>query len=280
LAAKLKGRNRIAHFTKVATEFASKIKVHEGVAGILFIGGLARGFADEFSDLDVVVLLKERNEDLKKKLIRLWLGAECRYRIEIDFEIHPVEDSRKQDWGEADKWEFSKAKIFFDPDGETKKVLEEKLRVSENFWKKRVVICAEYLKWYCCPVKRRAGTIAEVWIKRGDLTSVHYCLNYGADLLIKLIFALNKEFLPAPKWRIFYSYSLKWLPKNYKRLINKALRAGELSLVDFERRLRALQSLGREVFRKVEEDMGLNADLISKYYVEKVLRQSWVASRR
>jgi predicted nucleotidyltransferase len=279
MAAKIEGRNRIAHFRRVATEFASKIKVHDGVTGILFIGGLVRGFADEFSDLDVVVLLKERNEDLKKKLIRLWLDTEHRHRIEIDFEIHPIEDFRKQSWDEADRWEFSKAKIFFDPNGETKKVLDEKLRVSENFWEKRVVICAEYLKWYCCPVKKRVGTIAEIWVKRGDLTSAHYCLNYGVALLIKLIFALNKEFLPAPKWRIFHSYSLKWLPRNYKRLINEALRTGELSLMDFERRLRALQSLGQEVFRKVEEDMGLNADLISKYYVEKVLRQTWVASR-
>jgi predicted nucleotidyltransferase len=279
MAAKIEGRNRIAHFRRVATEFASKIKVHDGVTGILFIGGLVRSFVDEFSDLDVVVLLKERNENLKKKLVRLWLDAEHRHRIEIDFEIHPIKDFRKQSWDEADRWEFSKAKIFFDPDGETRKVLDEKLRVSENFWEKRVVIYAEYLKWYCCPVKKGAGTIAEVWIERGDLTSAHYCLNYGVELLIKLIFALNKEFLPAPKWRIFHSYSLKWLPRNYKRLINEALRAGKLSLVDLKRRLRALQSLGQEVFRKVERDMGLNADLISKYYVEKVLRQTWVSSR-
>jgi len=67
----------------------------------------------------------------------------------------------------------------------------------------------EYLKWYCCPVKKDAGTVAEVWIRKGDLTSAHYCLNYGVELLLKLIFALNKEFLPSPKWRLFYSYSLK-----------------------------------------------------------------------
>jgi len=62
-----------------------------------------------------------------------------------------------------------------------------------------VVVCAEYLKWYCCPVKKDAGTVAEVWIRKGDLTSAHYCLNYGVELLLKLIFALNKEFFAIAK---------------------------------------------------------------------------------
>ncbi|MEM3766326.1 MAG: DUF4037 domain-containing protein [Candidatus Bathyarchaeia archaeon] len=277
---KLKGKNRIKKFRKVAADFASQIAAHEDVAGILFLGGLVRGFADEFSDLDVVVLLKNRDEDWKRKLVRLWRDAERRHHIEIDFEIHFIEDFRAYSWDDADRWEFSKAKIVFDPDGEARKVLDEKLRVSENFWKKRVVICAEYLKWYCCPVKKGAGTVAEVWIKRGDITSAHYCLNYGVELLIRLIFALNKEFWPASKWRLFHSYSLKWLPKNYERLIKEALGTGEVSLMDFERRLRALKVLGREVFRKIEEDMGLDTDLISKLYVEKVLHQSWAASRQ
>ncbi|MEM3616642.1 MAG: DUF4037 domain-containing protein [Candidatus Bathyarchaeia archaeon] len=269
----LEGKNRIKKFRKIAADFASKIAAHEGVAGILFLGGLVRGFADEFSDLDVVVLLKNRDEDLKRKLVRLWRDAERRHRIEIDFEIHFIEDFKAYGWDDADRWEFSKAKVVFDPDGEARKVLEEKLRVSENFWKKRIVVCAEYLKWYCCPVRKGSGTVVEVWIKRGDITSAHYCLNYGVELLIRLIFALNREFLPAPKWRLFYSYGLKWLPKNYRRLIKEALGTGELSLVNFEKRLRALQALGQEVFRKIEGDMGLDVDLISKLYVEKVLRQ-------
>jgi hypothetical protein len=68
-----------------------------------------------------------------------------------------------------------------------------------KFLERTVVVCAEYLKWYCCPVKKDAGTVAEVWIRKGDLTSAHYCLNYGVELLLKLIFALNKEFFAIAK---------------------------------------------------------------------------------
>ncbi len=96
--AKLKGRNRIARFRRAAEELASKIAVHNEVAGIIFIGGLVRGFADEFSDIDIVVLLKRKNENLRKKLVKLWLYKERLSNIEIDFEIHSIEDFKKQTW--------------------------------------------------------------------------------------------------------------------------------------------------------------------------------------
>jgi hypothetical protein len=51
------------------------------------------------------------------------------------------------------------------------------------------------------------------------LISAYYCLNYGVDLLVRVIFALNKEFLPAPKWRMFYSYRLEWLPEDHVKLL-------------------------------------------------------------
>jgi hypothetical protein len=44
-------------------------------------------------------------------------------------------------------------------------------------------------------------------------------MNYGVDLLTEMIFALNKKYLPPPKWRMFYSYRLEWLPEGYRELI-------------------------------------------------------------
>jgi hypothetical protein len=120
--------------------------------------------------------------------------------------------------------------------------------------------------------------MAEVWIKRGDLVSVHYCLNYGVDLLVRVIFALNKEFLPAPKWRLFYSYRLKWLPKDYRRLVEEATKIKNLSVKEVNRRLKVIRRIWRQVLPKIEEETELTPELISKYYVEKVLRQPWIPS--
>jgi hypothetical protein len=169
---------------------------------------------------------------------------------------------------------FFRAEIVFDPHGEIKKVFSEKLKVPKDFWIKRIAVCGEYLKWYCCPPREEVGTVAESWIERGDLVAAHYCLNYAVDLLLRIVFALNREFLPAPKWRIFYSYGLKWLPENCIRLLGEAMLVKSFSVKDFSRRLRAVRELWCGILPKIREETGLTTELISKYYVEKVLHQA------
>ena len=271
---KLKGENRIERFRQVAERLASKIASYEGVCGIVFIGGLVRGFADRFSDLDITVFISKKDEDLKRRIYNVGLGEGKASGIDVDLEIHFIEDFKRWKLNEADRWEFSRAKIFFDPKGEVERMFREKLRVSDSFWIKRIVVCDEYLKWYCCPPKKDVGSVAECWIERGDLLAAHHCLNYAIELLIGMVYALNKEFLPAPKWRLYHSYSLKLLPKGYKRLIKEAMKIEEISAKDFERRFLAIRALWREILPKIEEETGLTTEKITKYYVEKVLHQS------
>jgi predicted nucleotidyltransferase len=270
----LKGENRIERFRRIAEELTSKIAAHKEVAGVVFIGGLARGFADRFSDVDIIAFLSKRDEQLRRQIRDIGLEEERQFNIDIDLEIHFLEDFRRWRWHEADMWEFSNAKIAFDPRGEVEKMFEEKLRVPKNFWIKRIVVSGEYLKWYCCPPRKDVGTVAECWIERGDLVAAHYCLDYAAELLIRIAYALNKEFLPAPKWRIFHSYRLKWLPENYKQLISEAMLAKSFSVKDLNRRLMAIRKLWYGTLSKIKEETGLTTELISKYYVEKVLHQA------
>jgi predicted nucleotidyltransferase len=272
--AKLKGENQIGKFRKVAERIISKIKACEGVVGIVFIGGLVRGFADKYSDLDITVFLSREDKDLRKQIYDVGFYESKRSGIELDMEIHFIEDFRRWRLNEADIWEFSKAKIVFDPEGKVERMFSQKFRISKNFWIKRIVVCGEYLKWYCCPPKEGMGSIAECWIERGDLVSAHYCLNYATELLIRIVYALNMELLPAPKWMLFHSYELKWLPKGYKKLIKEALKIKEISIKDFERRLSAIKAMWHEILPKIKETTGLTTEEISKYYVEKVLKQT------
>jgi len=270
----LKGENQVKRFRQIAEGLVSEVSLLDGVAGIVFIGGLVRGFADEFSDVDIIVFLSGRDEGLRRRIRGLGLDVEKRFGVDVDLEIHFLEDFKRWKWDEVDRWEFSRAKVVFDPKGEVGKVFGEKLRVGKGFWVRRVVVCGEYLKWYCCPPKVDVGTVSECWVERGDLVSAHYCLTYAADLLVRIVFALNREFLPAPKWRIFYSYGLKWLPKNYRELLGEAMLVKSFSAEDFGRRLKAIRKLWGEVLPKIREETGLTTELISKYYVEKVLHQT------
>lgn len=239
----LKGENRIEVFRRVAERIVSKISSFEGVAGVVFLGGLVRGFADRFSDLDMTVFLSRKDERLVRWIRAVVSEVEKRFGVETDFMVHVLRDFRRWRWDEAERWEFSRAQIVYDPKGEVKRVFEEKLRLPKVLWTKRIVVCAEYLKWYACPPEDGVGTVAESWIERDDLASAHYCLDYALELLIRLVYTLNKEFLAPPKWRIHYSQNLKWLPKDYKTLVKEAMITKSLSAKDFNRRLEAIRKL-------------------------------------
>lgn len=269
----LMGKNQIDKFRRVADELTTAIASCENVVGIVLIGGLVRGFADRFSDVDIIALIGRDGRDLRRKIHDLGIDAEKRWRIDVDLEVHFITDFEAWKWEEADR-EFSKARIVFDPYGRVKKTFREKVRRSEDFWVKRTVIAAEYLKWYCCPPKKGVGTIAEAWVERGDLLSAHYCVNYGIDLFVRMLFALNKEFVPAPKWRVFYSYTLRWVPTNYKSLLREALQTKDFSLKELRRRLKALNRLWRESIPRIENETGLTLEKISQYYVQEVLHHS------
>lgn len=269
---KLRGENQIKKFEQVAEELAHNISANSGVAGIIFIGGLVRGFVDQFSDLDIIVFLKKKDEQLRRKIYDISLSWGKKSNIDIDLEVHFLEEFKNRDLCEVDKWDFSRAKFYFDPEGEIKDILKKKLALPRRLWINSIVVLAVLMKWYCCPPKKRVGTIAESWIERGDLVAAHYCLNHAVNMLFRILFALNSDFLPPTKWMISYSHSLKWLPEDYNKLIKEAIMIKTFSEKDFKRRLETIRKLWINVLPKIEEKLGFSSDLISKYYVEKILR--------
>ena len=271
--ARLKGRNQIRRFRQVAEKLVPKITIHKGVSGVVVAGGLARGFADQYSDVDITVFLSKRNKKLKKEIRKLGFDEQRIAHVDIDLEVHFLQDFRKRKLSEMQKWDFSQTEIIFDPEGEIRRLLTDKVRVPKSYWVRRVVVYSELLKWYCCPPETRIGTIAEAWVERGDLVSAHYCTDYSLDLIIRVLFALNREFLPPPKWRIYYSYNLRWLPKGYGELLKEIMLVHELSLSELGRRLNALRELWYEILPKIEKETGLTPSSISRYYVQRILHQ-------
>jgi len=164
MAEQLKGENKITTFRQAAERLVSKIAPCEGVSGIIFVGGLVRGFADRFSDLDITVFLGEENEPLRRQIRNAALDEERGSGVEVDLEIHVLRDFGKREWGEVERFEFSRAEVVFDPTGEVARLFGKKLKVPGEFWVKRLVVCAEHLKWYCCPAREGVGTVAEAWV--------------------------------------------------------------------------------------------------------------------
>ncbi len=269
----LKGKNRIEECREIATQIVSEISCLKGVSGIVFEGGLTRGFMDNYSDIDITVFLAKKDEAIVKKIKEIASQAEKHRGIDVDLAVHQV-DELKRKWSETERWDYSHARIVLDIDDDIRRLFEKKLRVSTEFWVKRIVIYSVMQSWYCCPQREGDYTIAEMWIERGDLISAHYCVNYGINLMLKTLFALNREFWPPEKWMIFQSYHLKWIPEGYCRLLEEAIKLGSMSEDELTRRLRVLRKIWKGTVPKIEEETGLTLKKMSEYYVRKVLRQS------
>ncbi len=270
----LKGPNEIERVRSIAAELRSYLVSYRKVMGIVYSGALVRGFADKYSDVDITVFLSENDEVLRKELNDKVEDIHKRVGTDIDFVVYVFSDFSRRKWNETDRWDFSNADIVYDPTGQMRKFINEKLRVKESFWLKRIVIAAQHLRWYCCPLKGEMGTMAETWISRGNLASAHNCVTYGLDTIFAIVFALNKEFLPPVKWRIFDSYRLKWQPERYCESIEEILTIRSLSESDFSRRVFALRALWQRILPKIIKETGLDAESMSKLYVDKIFHKT------
>jgi predicted nucleotidyltransferase len=270
----LKGENLIEQYERIAEQVRSRIVSVKGVSGILYTGALVRGFADRHSDVDLIVFLQKGKGELKQRIRKIGADEQQKWKIEIDLEVHYIEDFEKRVMTEINMWDYSRSKIVFDPRGRIKQLLKRKLRVPKSYWVEQVVPCAEYVDWYCCPQRKSDVALAETWIERGDPVSAHYCINYAIDLLLKIIYALNKEFVPPPKWTIFYSYNLNWLPHDFKRRLEEALKIQSVSVTDLKRRLGEMRSIWTEVVSKMENDTGLTRDLIAREFRRNIVHQT------
>jgi predicted nucleotidyltransferase len=142
----LKGENQIEKFRKIAGMLVSQISSFDGVAGVILEGGLTRGFADKYSDVDITVFLSEKTESLRKRIQKMGADEQERSSVDVDLSVHSLKEFKKRRWSEIDRWDYSHAEIVYDPRGEVRKVFNQKLRVSRGFWVRRVAVSAEYLK--------------------------------------------------------------------------------------------------------------------------------------
>lgn len=225
----------------------------EQVAGIMLDGGMSRGYADELSEIDVVIFVHEnafKNYQEKQ--------TPCALEItKIDGQLYDIkllnyeEELSKECEGVA-LWDLSYAKIMYDPAGELQHLFTEKLKQKTD-----VDTAGGFLfgAWWSY---RLAG---DIWIRREDALQGHYCLNNAIEPLISALFIANKEYVPHEKWLIHISKTLQWTPDNYEELLKKIFDTGDMSVASLKRRQAAIDNLWHQIDQKLCREIGLNNGL-------------------
>jgi hypothetical protein len=237
---------------------AERCAAHEGVAGVLLTGGVARGYADRFSELDVAVYLTRPHfEDWTRGGLAPYPeGDSCLGGWHIDIEYLCYEDEIEAEWDHAKRWDRSYAVILHDPQGLMQDMLarkailgeEEKERLAGHY----LVFCSDYL----CDI------VVASWLHRGDLLAAHHCLNLALDGLIKAVYLANDELIPFDKWTLNLSYTLPWTPADWRERLEQAMVVRAVSREDVERRCDLIRELFVECRQRLAQAHGHGLGLI------------------
>jgi predicted nucleotidyltransferase len=268
--------NEYDAYFRQAREFAARFATCEGVGGVLLTGGVARGYADHFSELDLAVYLTRPHFEswTRRGLAPFPEGDSYLDGWHVDFDYFCYEDEIEAEWEPAKCWDRSYAVVLHDPQGLMREMLVRKAVLSDEE-KGRLV--SRYLilygDYFC-------HLVVPSWVHRGDLLAAHHCLNIALDSLIKAVFLANDELIPFDKWTLNLSYTLAWTPQDWRERVERALLVREVSQAEVERRCALIRGLFAECSKKLvgEPPEGLDVTEARKLEMLRCIRERGAVS--
>lgn len=255
--------------TETADALTARLRGMPEVAAVIYIGGLARGRMDHFSDLDIIALLYEESRSARDGIASFVKDA-SEGRLDIDLEVHTLEHFAAHERNEIFRWDLSHCRLAYDSEGRGDMLIRDIVHMSETDWKDRTVLKVMLLQWYIFPGEGYLS-LPEVWKERGDMRAAHHCLDFGIDLVMDLMFALNRQFVPPAKWKLEYLQELPDLPNGIDSAISEVMITKAFDEYELGRRLAVLRSLREPLMEMVEGKVGMDQEQMTQYYVSKLM---------
>jgi len=227
--------NQIAALRRHLAEHLPRFTASPGVVGLTLNGGMSRGYADEYSEVDITFFLESQTYQAWQSSgspIAAGIIMLDGQLYDVKFADYAVESARE--WDMVMLWDASYAEVLYDPKGLLSKMLAVKLETTPD------IGAVEGLLMSCWWHYELAGTI---WIHRGDVPQGHHMFNQAVVALLQALFIANREYVPHEKWLFHMSRSLAWKPADWENRLRAAMSTGDMtesSLRDRQREIRAL----------------------------------------
>jgi hypothetical protein len=155
----------------------------------------------------------------------------------VDLDYLCYEDEMEAEWEHTKRWDHSYAAILHDLQGLMREMLARKAVLTEE--EKQCLIGRHLILYgeYFCEI------VVPSWLHRGDPLAAHHCLNVALDNLIKAVFLANDELIPFDKRTLNLSYTLPWIPQDWRERVEQAMLVRQISLADVERRRTLIHAL-------------------------------------
>lgn len=225
--------NRRDEFLRAAEAVSKKIATIEGVVGILATGGIARGYCDDYSDLDLIVYAhEEKVAEISGYIAVGWLMYK---NISLDTPVESYEQARRADspsdfWSQVLRWDRQNSILLFDTENRIRDLLRAKVVFPEQ---ERRQLQKEYAE----AVEEHLVHSYDMWERRGAPVNLADLLITSTKYLIQWIYARNGKFQPyLPKWLFYYLENGQVPEAKYLDIIRKPF-VGPITTAEEARRM-------------------------------------------
>lgn len=216
---RVSGPNVFFHHVALAEFLIGQLAATPGALAVLGQGSLARGFADSFSDLDLVLVGK----GLSKVP---WRGERWLAGVSVDLYAVDLQSARPEAWGSVPKQAFQESVVLWSSEAFDLRAFSGSLALEKQ--ERRDAICELIFKmgwlgfspssWFGKVVRGYHWSLPhDLWLRRGSLASAHTTIDRVLDYLLELLFFLNGERPPDAKWRRFLVTDLPFTPPGFAK---------------------------------------------------------------
>jgi hypothetical protein len=210
-----------------------------GVVGITLNGGIARGYADHLSEIDLTLYLEsDIFQAWQVQKSPLPLGITVLGGKLYDVKLLDYAAEAAAPWSSDARWDGSYAEILYDPAGLIRQLFAAQLGGQPS------IDAIGGFMMSCWWYYRLAG---DIWIYRGDVVQGHAMFNQAVVMLAKALFVANLESVPHEKWLFHMSRSLAWTPVDWNRRLEEAMRTGDFNVESLRQRQAAIDLLWNEI---------------------------------
>jgi hypothetical protein len=212
-------------YKEVADRFLNEIMLDPRCQGVMYLGGLARNFADEYSDIDVAVFSDEILADFH-------LGERLTPEG-YDLEIWNIAMNEGfESWSAIQREAYAEGVIIADKNGKVADFIKKALHFSDTYRVKRAMELIFQIAWHgwvYTPYKNitargYAWLLPEdVWFRRNEEKNAFFTAQQSISHLIDLMFVINRKWTPDYKWRYIRSSKLPMVPKDYMQKLDYLL---------------------------------------------------------
>jgi|GEM_PF-143711 len=252
-------KNMVKEHMALAKERLHEFKKIKGLIGIVLNGGVARGYSDVYSEIDILIYLDEpyyRYYQTHKTPFEL--GISMHQGQLYDVSIISYKQEEEQNYDSLMSWDRTHAKILYEVDGKLRDLYKKKITKPP---KEQISSLLFSAYWY----SKIAG---DVWMYREDSVQGHFIIVKAIEPLMKVLYLLNNQHIPHEKWLLHNTYDLPLLPRDYHTLLRRAMLSKGMTMNSLKEHQEAMLNLYHRIsfLACKEEEMALGLEKTYDYH--------------